>query len=184
MTFDEVKPALRFLGIFLVCYVSLSLLYGFWIEFQGNTADFMTREVSHQVAKIISWFGYPVSTADNQQGPTVFILQGDSIILNVFEGCNGVNVMIVFLSFVVAFGGSSWRHMFIFLMAGFAVIHLTNLARLLWLYGLTFVDMQLFHYFHKYIFTAFIYLVVFALWWLWVTRWSGIKPQNHAELDR
>lgn len=172
MTFADVKPAVRFLGIFLGCYLGLSILYGLWIESLGSLPDGMTREVSREVAGILKGLGYDAETRPNPLGPTVFLYLGEEKIINVFEGCNGLNVMIVFLSFVFAFGGSA-RNIAWFIPAGFLAIHVTNLARVLWLFWLAAVDAKLFYYFHKYLFTAVIYLIVFALWWFWVTRWNG-----------
>lgn len=177
----DIKPAIRFLVIFVSSYLLLSLVYGLWIESLGNQPDFMTRMVSEQVAAFVRILGYPALVQQNLAAPTVFILQGDSIVLNVFEGCNGLNVMIVFLSFVLAFGGASWQRIVLFISGGAIAIHMANLLRLLWLYGLSFVDMRLFHYFHKYLFTAFIYLLVFVLWWFWINHWNGYRPRgDHA----
>lgn len=179
MKIDEVKPALRFVGIFLGCYLGLSVLYGLWIESLGSIPDFMTREVSREVVDILKTLGVEATQQANPLGPTVFIHQGDRKVLNVFEGCNGLNVMIVFLSFVLAYGGKRERVLW-FIPAGFVVIHLANLGRILWLFGLSSVNAQLFYYFHKYFFTAVIYVIVFALWWFWVTRWNGKPAERHA----
>lgn len=179
MRLAEVKPALRFLGIFLGCYLVLSLLYGFWIESLGKAPDFMTSEVSREVVAILRVFNVNASQQANPDGPTVFVYEDTRKVLNVFEGCNGLNVMIVFLSFVLAYGGHRQRILW-FIPAGFLVIHLANLGRILWLFGLSAFNERLFYYFHKYFFTAVIYLIVFVLWWLWVTRWNGKPEERHA----
>lgn len=179
MTVAEVKPALRFLGIFLGCYLGLSILYGLWIESLGSLPDPMTTEVSREVTAILRGLGSDVRFEANPMGPTVFIFDGTRKVLNVFEGCNGLNVMIVFLSFVLAFGGRRQRVLW-FVPTGFLVIHLANLGRVLWLFWLSSVNARLFYYFHKYFFTAVIYVIVFVLWWFWVTRWNGTSPAHHA----
>lgn len=180
MSFNEVKPALRFLGIFLGCYLVLSVLYGLWIESLGNIPDAMTSEVSQEVVIVLDALGVAASQQPNPDGPTVFIFDSSRKVLSVFEGCNGLNVMIVFLSFVLAYGGRRGRMLW-FIPLGFLLIHLANLGRILWLFWLSAVDARLFYYFHKYFFTAAIYLIVFVLWWFWVTRWNGTTTSRHAE---
>lgn len=180
MIAESVKPALRFLGVFLVSYIVLSLVYGLWIESLGDTPDAMTREVSREVVDILRTIGYNATLEQNPSGPTMFLFNGTQKVLNVFEGCNGLNVMIVFVSFVLAFGGVPKR-MLLFIVMGFMVIHLANLARILWLFWLSAVDAKLFYYFHKYVFTAVIYVIVFGLWWLWVTRWNGTTREADAK---
>jgi len=34
---------------------------------------------------------------------------------------------------------------------------------------------EYFYYAHKYVLTAFLYLMVFVLWWLWIEIVSGIS---------
>ena len=156
MRFEEVKPALRFLGIFLGSYLTLNLLYGVWIESLDKTPDAMTVEVTSEVAMILQKIGYQARIEPNPSGPTVFLLNGKKKVLNMFEGCNGINVAIVFLCFVLAFGGNRTR-MIWFIGLGMVAIHLANLGRILWLYWLAAHHPQLFYYFHKYLFTAVIH---------------------------
>ena len=177
MNISEVKPALKFLGIFLGCYFLLSIAYGFWIESMGTRPDPMTGEVSAEVVKLLRVFGYDVRAEQNPLGPTIFIFQGSKKVLNVFEGCNGLNVMIVFLAFVLAFGGKA-RNLVWFVPLGLIIIHLTNLARILWLFWLAAWDDRMFYYFHKYLFTAVIYAIVFAMWWLWIRKWNGLNETH------
>ena len=117
--------------------------------------------------------GYNAHAIPNPDGPTVRMMSGDQIILNVFEGCNGLNVIIVFLAFILAFGGSV-RKMFWFIPVGLLAIHAFNLGRIMLLYFLSYTGSNYFHYFHKYLFTAVIYGAVFFLWWLWIIL-------NHGE---
>ena len=82
MKIDEVKPALRFLGIFLSIYFTLNLAYGIWIESLGKTPDAMTYEISAEVAALLNGFGYSASIRQNPTRPTVMLFNGDRKILN------------------------------------------------------------------------------------------------------
>lgn len=179
MTFNEVKPTLRFLGIFLGTYLTISTLYGLWIESLGTRPDPVTVEVSREVVGLLRIAGEPATFQVNPNGPTVWVMKENRKVLNVFEGCNGVNVLIVFLGFILAFGGAGKRQV-VFLAAGFLIVHVSNLARIIWLYALSSYNEKLFYYFHKYLFTAAIYAVVFLLWWFWVTRWYKAPAAKDA----
>lgn len=174
MKLSEFKPALRFLGIFLGSYFILNLIYGVWIESLGNSPDAMTYWVSHQTGKILEIFGYEATAVLNETGPTVRLMNNQQLVLSVFEGCNGINVFIVFFSFMIAFGGPIKR-MAWFIPLGLFLIHLTNLLRILFLYWLAELESSYFYYVHKYLFTAVIYAVVFALWWIWIKHLSTVK---------
>ena len=176
MNYKEIrdfKPALRFVGWFLSIYLAGNLLYGLYIEWYNPMPDPVTVFVTRQSAAITNYFSPPVSIKPSDVRPIVCINRGDQIVLNVFEGCNGVNVMIVFVAFVVAFGGARNR-MLVFVPAGLVIIHLANLARINLLYYTAVGWPKYFYYFHKYFFTACIYVVVFILWYLWI-RWAGKK---------
>lgn len=176
----ELWPAIRFLIVFLTTYFGLSIGYGLWIESYNGEADFLTKEVTREVAGIVTILGREeVVTQLSTEAPTVFLKEGQRIILEVYEGCNGVNVMIVFLSFVFAFGGATKARIAGFVAGGLVLIHLANLVRLIMLYEFAFGDMQIFHYYHKYIFTAVLYFLIFAMWWLWITRWSGKRVHTY-----
>lgn len=121
--------------------------------------------------------GYDAQSIDNSKKPTTIILNGDTSILSVYEGCNGVNSAIVFLAFLFAFGPYT-KTLLWFASLGVVFVHLANLLRIVLLF---FVAVYLPHYLyfsHKYLFTAFIYLVVFAMWIWWVAKLSRISHEK------
>jgi exosortase family protein XrtF len=171
MRVSDYKPALRFLGYFLGSYFVLNLIYGVWIESLGKNPDALTYLVSFQSGEVLDTFGYDASVVPNQTEPKVALMNYGQTVINVFEGCNGVNVFIVFFSFIVAFGGRINRMLW-FIPVGIVVIHVSNLFRILFLFWLAEQGSTYFYYFHKYLFTAAIYAVVFVLWWIWIKNLS------------
>jgi exosortase family protein XrtF len=163
----QFKPALTFLGIFLAVYLVGNTVYGVWIDRLGPVPDFFTHVVTRQSAALLTSLGTPLEAVINPSGPTVFLQREGDTILNVYEGCNGINVMIVFLAFVFAYGGSastmSW-----FIPLGLVLIHAGNLVRVMLLYAVVVHFPDYFYYVHKYIFTASLYGAVLVLWWWWV----------------
>lgn len=163
----EFKPALMFLGKFLAIYFAGNLLYGGLTEYQKPAADPATTLVAVHSAALLQLFSKNVYTEPNPQGPTMFLISNGRVILSIYEGCNGVNVMIVFFAFIVAFGGKFWC-IAIFIPTGLLIIHWSNLFRVALLYLLADNNSRHFYYYHKYFFTATLYLIVFALWIAWM----------------
>jgi exosortase family protein XrtF len=178
---QEFKPTIYFLLRFFGTYAVLSILYGLFIRGydvrEPAELDSFTRLIVNQVGGISTAIGYDVDYrrddhlnyvgAESETTYDSLYLNGQSAIA-VEEGCNGLNVMILFVAFILAFGGQRVRAVW-FIPLGLVIIHLSNLARLLALAVLN-VDFEgrFFHFFHKYGFTAVIYAVVFVLWFTWV----------------
>jgi exosortase family protein XrtF len=167
----EFKPSLLFLARFLGIYFVGNILYGLYVESYDNTPDGITYSVTVQVTAALNLLGCSVTASRNTQGPTVFIETTEKIILSVYEGCNGVNVMILFVAFIVAFGGPR-KKMGWFASAGLLIVHLCNLLRIVMLFFVAEYYDRYFYYVHKYAFTAVIYIVVFILWVIWVAHFN------------
>jgi exosortase family protein XrtF len=174
------KPTILFLGKFFGLYLLLSVAYGFYIRAydtaQPAEVDPITRYVAIHCGGFSSWLGYEVTIVDddhlrqeNQPERTYDSLWlNDQYALSVEEGCNGINIMIIFLSFVIAFGGRPVRMLW-FIPAGIVFIHLANIGRLFLLSYLNVSwSAEAYHFFHKYGFTAVLYLAILILWYLWV----------------
>jgi exosortase family protein XrtF len=172
----EFKPALRFLFIFLGAYLIGNVLYGVFIEACNPNPDPVTHILARQTSAVLHVFGEQTTTTLNKARPTVFLNDENEVILNIYEGCNGLNVMIVFVAFLLAYGGS-YKKMLWFLPAGIVIIHLANIVRIMLLYFVARNYESYFYYVHKYVFTAAIYIIVFALWVVWVTLLHD-RPRN------
>ncbi len=179
-TFQEFRPALRFLMIFVGIYIVGNVVYGVYVESYKPLPDPVTHWVTHQSAVLLTAFSEPVVSVVSDKGPYVLMKKDVRTVLSVFEGCNGLNVMIVFVSFVIAFGGKV-RQMLVFTAAGCLIVHAANLLRIMLLYETALYRPAFFYYFHKYFFTAVLYVVVFGLWYGWI-EWSrrASKKVTHA----
>jgi exosortase family protein XrtF len=179
VTYTEFKPALRFVVVFVAVYLVGNLLYGIYVEASKPAADPVTLRVTRQVSFLISLSNEKTEAIVSSIEPIVELRRvsgGDSnTVLRVFEGCNGLNVMIVFASFVIAFGGNT-KTILYFLAGGFLLLHVANLLRIILLYYTALNRPMFFYYFHKYFFTAVLYLVVFGLWIIW----TRLTPRPRA----
>jgi exosortase family protein XrtF len=170
----EFKPAFRFLGFFVGAYLVLNIAYGLWISSFGSKPDTVTNWVTIQTSVLLNLTGQTTYTQIKPGVPAISIFNQEGVVLSVFEGCNGLNIMIVFASFLIAFGGER-KKMFWFALTGLVIIHAANLVRVIMLYFIAEYKNQYFYYAHKYVLTAFLYAVVFVLWWWWIEKVSRIS---------
>lgn len=183
----DFKPTILFLVKFFAIYGILSFGYGKFIShydsLENPKTDPITSFVSFNCTNTSTIFGYePLiirddhlnSKSESEQTYDSIWLSGKYAI-SVEEGCNGINIMILFLAFIIAFGGKLLNTL-LFIPFGILFIHASNIGRLM-LLALINVKYQgqAFHFFHKFGFTAIIYLSILFLWFLWVTKFSGKK---------
>jgi exosortase family protein XrtF len=168
------KPALGFISRFLIVYVAGNVMYGLFVQYHHPRPDPATVAVTGQSVRLINWFEGGREVSILELDSRVAMVEQNNIIVRVFEGCNGLNVMIVFLAFIIAFSG--WRtQILVFVLVGISVIHAMNLTRIILLFYLAKENSPYFYYFHKYIFTSTIYAIVFLLWVVWIYRSNAGK---------
>jgi len=164
----EFKPALWFLAKFLGVYFLGNIVYGVYIEGFGQVADPLTSWVSEQIVFLLSAFGLETSSMADDFAPKVRILLESHSVISIYEGCNGLNVIIIFIAFLVAYAGNLPRLVW-FIPLGILVIHLMNLTRIILLFYVAEYYEDYLYFTHKYLFTAIIYVGVLGLWYWWVT---------------
>lgn len=173
----EFKPALIFLVKFLGLYFLLNILYGIYFESFAPLADPLTYNVTGQSIWFLDFFYNNLDYEYYPYDQLVWMSLDNNVILSAFEGCNGVNVIILFISFIVAFSGPL-KDSIIYIIGGILVIHVFNVLRISLLFVVAEKYYSYLYFTHKYLFTGFIYAVVFALWFLWVRRVNGLKKSQ------
>jgi exosortase family protein XrtF len=168
----ENRNALIFLLVFASLYLVLNTAYGFYIQHYYPSSDPFTQNVTAQVVWFISLFDPSVTWQASILNNNVAVSNTMSTVIYVFEGCNGLNVMIVYLSFLLAFKGSPKKTL-VFAGGGIVAIHLLNLLRLDLLYFVALYFQSQLYFVHKYLFTGIIYALVFVLWYFWVRSVKG-----------
>ena len=163
----ENKKAIFFLLTFIGVYLVLNTLYGFYVRYYMPASDLLTRAVTGQVVWLLGFFDPSVTYYPSSMTEYIPVGNDRQNMIYVFEGCNGVNVIIVYFSFLVAFTGP-WRALAKFTGIGIVAIHFINLLRIGLLYGVASHFPEQLYFFHKYFFTGIIYIMVFILWYLWV----------------
>lgn len=171
----EQKAILFFLLKFIGLYLVLNTVYGFWISSYDPLPDPFTVTVTHQSIALISLTEDNITVGERANTPSVPILQEGRSIVSVYEGCNSVNVMIVFVSFIVAYT-STLKKTLLFGLVGIVLIYVFNLFRVGILFFIAKYYPQNLYFFHKYLFTGLLYVMVFILWYFWVKKIWPKKP--------
>jgi len=166
-SYEEFKPSIFFLLKFLGLYVLGNVLYGMFVHAWYPGVDPVTAWVTNQTSDVLTLLGWTTSVEEKTLKATANIMYEGRAILAVFEGCNGLNVMVIYVAFLVAFGPYTKRLLW-FIPMGLLLVHVFNIGRIFLLF---FVSIQLprFMYFtHKFFFTAILYIVIFILWVVWI----------------
>lgn len=168
---QKYKSALGFIVKFFVVYAILTYVYSLYLSNFEGEPDGVTRMVAQQTKSIINTLGYEANVEVHESEPTMKLLVHGNYVGRIVEGCNSVSVLILFITFVIAFTGNL-KNTILFLLAGSVLVYLANLIRIVILgIGLySFPDQE--YLLHQIVFPTIIYGMVFLLWMLWVQKFS------------
>ena len=178
--FRKYKNVIRFILTFLLVYVILSLTYKFYLEFSDGAKfypDYMTHLVGRQTELLLSDFGYDVQVVPHPDEPSLKVIINTKYVARIVEGCNAVSVIILFISFIMAFSGRL-KETLMYILSGSVMIYVVNLLRI------TVLTIGLYHYpwrqevLHTVIFPAIIYGMVFFLWMIWVNYFVKLNRRH------
>ena len=163
--------------VFLSVYFALSLLYKVYLDSSEDSRyypDYITNLVAHQSKQIFSALDYRTQVVNHPDEPSLKIILNGKYVARVVEGCNSVSIIILFVSFVIAFA-ERIRVTILFILAGSVLLYAVNLLRIVVL------SIGLFYYpwrrdiLHTVIFPMIIYGMVLLLWMIWINHFSSTK---------
>ncbi|WP_125723305.1 exosortase family protein XrtF [Flavobacterium ustbae] len=168
----QFKPFLIFVSIFFLTYIVLTILYKFYLSgYQSEDLDTMTVISGNTSEQLLKLFNYDIIIQKNSQNPWQDIILNGKYIARITEGCNAISVMILFVSFVMAFSGS-FKKTSLFIILGIISIYILNVTRISLLIVLVYNFPQYTQFLHGTFFPLMIYGYVFILWILWINRFS------------
>lgn len=174
------KSVIRFILTFLLVYGVLTFAYKFYLDASDGSKyypDYLTHLVAKQSDALLHTFGYNSDILPHPDEPSMKLLINGKYVARVIEGCNSGSIIILFVSFVIAFAGTA-KTTFLYIFVGSVLIYVVNLLRIVIL------SVGLFHYpwrreeLHTVIFPLIIYGMVFLLWMFWVNRFSNLRSAN------
>ena len=161
-------------------YSALSLSYQLYLDYSKGKVyypDYVTHLVARQTEMLINSLGYEAELTNHPDEPSIKLIINHKYVARILEGCNSLSVIILFLSFMIAFAGR-FKPTFLYIIAGSVLIYSVNLIRIVIL------SVGLYHYpwrseiLHTVIFPLIIYGLVFLLWMFWVNGFSKFKKNN------
>ena len=175
--FRKYRLVLRFIFIFLGSYFLFSGIYHLFLKLYATNPpvpDAVTRLVAYQSGDILAGLGYNVDVVMHASGLSMKLMIGDLFLAGIVEGCNSVSIIILFVSFVLAFFGKALKTL-LFIFAGAVIIYAINLLRIVILAVSIYEYPQYSGYMHSIFFPLAIYGTVLILWIIWVRIYSRWK---------
>lgn len=168
------KAVIKFIAVFFGSYIILALLYQAYLKYvpsENYHPDYITEQVAYQSYYLIDALGYETYIVKHPEVSSMLIAVKEKYLVRVIEGCNSVSVIILFLSFILAF----WKGLkptLIFIFIGGLLIYVFNVTRIALLtLGLYFYP-EYGDLLHDILFPLFIYGLVFLLWIFWVRNYK------------
>lgn len=165
---------------FLIVYGILTFVYKLYLDYSDSSTyypDYLTHKVAKQTDLILQTLGYDAQILKHPDEPSVKLIINGKYVARVIEGCNAMSVIILFISFIIAFAGK-FRTTVLYVLAGSVLIYMVNLLRI------AILSVGLYHYpwrreeLHTVIFPMIIYGMVFLLWMFWVSRLSNLSTTD------
>lgn len=174
------RPFLLFLTKFFAVYLLLAFLYHSYLSRFDSAkmeVDGITRLVACQAEAMLGCFGQNAAVLPNPAEPGLKLFYNGKWVARIIEGCNAVSIMVLFVSFIIAFTGKFKPTLF-FILGGLFVIHIFNIIRIALLAAAIFHYPEQEHWLHGVVFPLVIYGVVFGLWLIWVNKFSFYAEKN------
>jgi exosortase family protein XrtF len=166
------KPFLLFLGTFFFTYIVLTFVYQLFLDsYRNDKVDAITRLVAQNTETILSEFNEDVFIVESNKESFFTLYFHQKGMLRIVEGCNGISLIILFVSFVVAFSGNL-KNTLLFVFGGSLLIYILNILRIVVLIVLMYRFPSQLRLLHGVLFPLVIYGLVFILWIVWVNKFS------------
>lgn len=101
------------------------------------------------------------------------VIRGSRFAVNIRNGCNGIEAMLIFLAAMLAFP-ASWKSRLIGLTLGILVIQIVNLVRVIALYLTGVYFPRIFDSSHTVIWQTIVVLFAVLLWIFWANRFATV----------
>ena len=170
----QYRPFLLFLGKFLLSYLLFTIVYeGNLDKFDVKKFDIdgVTRLVAKQTKDILLYFDYDAGIIPDSMEPGIKFFYKKIFIARIIEGCNGINVIILFISFIIAFSGKI-KTTILYIIGGSIILYILNMLRIAILCVLLYYFPNREPILHRVFFPLFIYGAVFMLWIVWIRKFS------------
>ncbi len=173
------KAIIVFLVKFFATYFILFGAYSLYLNKTQQKGDYfscspITRTVAGHVSKVSRMLGYDAEIEQHTEELSIKYILNGQYVSRIIEGCNSVSIIILFLSFIVAFSGAL-KHTIFFGLFGSLLIYLVNVLRII---AISILHVRFPEYesiWHDLLFPSIIYGLTFMLWITWVKYFSKLN---------
>lgn len=173
------KLIVIFLIKFFGTYAILFFSYSYYLESTQEKTNIyacapITRTVANQTEFLLNSFGYEAEVKQHPDEVSMKLFINNVYIARVVEGCNAISIIILFISFIVAFS-SKFAITALYILFGSLTIYFVNIVRI------AIITVAMYEYpeyqkiLHDIVFPSIIYGLTFLLWFIWVRQFSKIK---------
>ncbi len=156
-------PEVRFLVIFLAIVIGGFTLIS-WNPINNHVIEPFTGWIARVSGATLAAMGQGTAMDGT-------IIRSPRFAVNIRNGCNGVEAMIIFFAAVIAFP-SSWRSRAYGLAIGLVLIQLVNLVRVVALFLTGVYFPRLFDSSHTVVWQTIVILSAVVLWLMWANRFA------------
>ena len=172
------RPFFIFIASFFLTYIILTFSYQKYLStFSTHTVDSVTKTVGINTEQVLLFFDAGAAVKESSSTADMKIIYNNEYVARITEGCNAVSIIILFVSFVVAFSGKLMSTL-LFILCGSLIIYVFNVLRIAALTILIFHFPNQESTLHEVVFPLSLYGVVVILWLFWVQNFSRYAPKN------
>lgn len=162
------SPAGRFVGRYVVA-LALGFLALALRPVNEHVVNPYTTFVAHEASLVLDMFGEHARVVGQ-------VLTSPRFSVTIFNGCNGLEAILIFVSGVVAFPARPSRKL-LGIALGFVAIQAFNVVRVVSLYYVGVLRPQWFNVSHIFIWQSLVIVFGVVLWLLWVRRYALAEPR-------
>ena len=160
-------------GRFVARYVAV-LSAGFLVlalrPVNDHVVNPYTTFVANESALALNLFGEHARVAGQ-------VLTSSRFSVTIFNGCNGLEAILIFVSGVIAFP-APWRRKRLGVLLGFIAIQVFNVIRVVSLFYIGVFEPAWFNVSHVFIWQSLVIVFVVVLWLVWVLRYALAQVQR------
>lgn len=178
------KTIIVFLVKFFTTYFILFGAYSLYLNKTQQKTDIfvcspITGVVADHVDKMSEMLGYDSHIEQNTHELSIKYILDGNYVARIVEGCSSISIIILFLSFIIAFSGNI-KSTILYGLFGSILIYVVNILRIIAMSVLLLKFPQYEKILHDLFFPAVIYGLTFILWITWVKYFSNLTLKTNG----
>lgn len=185
------KPVRSFLLRGLIIFLAWKILYLGFLAFPRTLDKPLTKWVGQHAAWVLNtlynsneYSAKELVAVTNFEGqiqiaPVSRIDKNGKKLLHIADGCNGLELFVLFIGFILAMPSGILRKT-AYILIGILIIHVINVLRCVGLSSIVIHWKESFDFAHHYVFKILVYATIFILWTRFMKKISIKKEPANA----